>query len=71
MAAQSKQEDAAAAAKRKQHAFNINASIFFSVLQHCIQSQSEPLLIRKLVNDDPVATAQILANTSSIPQLIF
>lgn len=52
------------AAERKRIAFNVNVSLFFSVLQHCIQSQSEPLLIKRLVNQDPVATAQILANTS-------
>jgi hypothetical protein len=52
------------ASAKQRTVFYIVVSIFFSVLQHCIQSNAEPLLIRRLVNGDPVATAKILANTS-------
>jgi hypothetical protein len=41
-------------------------SIFLSVLQHVIQLQAEPLLIRRLVNNNPVVTAQVMANTSGL-----
>lgn len=48
----------------------ICASTFLSVLQHIIQLQAEPLLIKKLVNGNPVVSAQIMANTSGIIGII-
>eukprot|EP00944_MAST-04C_sp_MAST-4C-sp1_P013545 g13545.t1 len=44
----------------------ICTSTFLSVLQHIIQLQAEPLLIKKLVNGNPVVSAQVMANTSGI-----
>ena len=45
-------------------------SIFLSVLQHVIQLQAEPLLIRRLLNNNPVVTAQVMANTSGLIGLL-
>ena len=44
----------------------ICTSTFLSVLQHIIQLQAEPLLIKKLVNGNAVVSAQVMANTSGI-----
>ena len=59
-------EEEAAAARRKRGVLIIVGSLFFSVLQHCAQSASEPMLIKQLLNDDPAATAQVLSTMSTI-----
>ena len=57
-------KEESAACERQRTVYILCFSIFSSVLQHVIQLQAEPLLIRRLVNNDPVTTAKVMANTS-------
>ena len=63
---QSKQAETEEEQFKQRTTYTVCFSIFLSVLQHVIQLQAEPLLIRRLVNNNPVTTAQVMANTSGM-----